>query len=79
MKLKAITVIDDGKTQIKPGTIFDRPQKEAEDLIKWGAAEAPLEPNPEPESADPEPEVTTSKEEPQNGTARDPLTGLPTD
>lgn len=43
MKLRALTVIDDGKQQVLPGkgdaSVFDASQKEGERLIAIGAAE----------------------------------------
>ncbi|MCK5680450.1 hypothetical protein KAI46_06520 [bacterium] len=92
MKLIALHSIYDGKTEIKPGTPFDRPKKEAEALIASGAAETnarPLKavPAPDPDNPGPDPGIEEGSEDPQTaeptdnpepGTKRDPLTGLPT-
>ena len=76
MKLTAITVIDDGKSQIQPGTTFDRPKKQALQLIDCGAAAAivslkVVEPDQNPdtgssENPDPDPDTESNENPDQN-------------
>lgn len=91
MKLKAITVIDDGKTKIAPDEIFSRAKKEAENLIEIGAAvlaakvapaaSAPDEAGLSNPTTGEVSDLDLSEEAPDtepDSAPRDPLTGLPT-